>query len=156
MGSQGRSILKALLAGLVGGLAGAAAKSIAEKLVPPRTQGQPFPPEVAVHKAQSAAGAHLPPAAEKAAIDNLHWVFGGVSGAVYGAAAEFRPSVTAWKGAAFGLAVNRIMHEGILPRAGMVEPVEDQPAQERVSEWFTHAVYGVTTEVVRGYMRKRL
>ena len=37
-----RSILKGALAGMIGGLAGAGAKALAEKLFPPRVQGQIF------------------------------------------------------------------------------------------------------------------
>ena len=151
-----RSLTKAVLAGLAAGLVGSAAKVVAEKLVPPRTQGQTPPPKVMVRRAENAAGTSLPPAAEKAAAESLHWVFGTLTGAAYSVAAEYRPRVTAWKGAAFGLTVNKLMHERLLPRAGLVEPAADQPAQERVSEWVTHVVYGFTTEVVRSFVRKRL
>lgn len=150
------SLKKALLAGLAGGLAGSAAKIVAEKLVPPRTQGQTPPPKLVVEHAAAASGTRLPPKAKKAATQGIHWGFGTAAGAVYGVAAEFQPRVKAWKGAGFGLAVNKLMHKNLLPRTGLVEPVGEQPAQERVSEWFSHVVYGVATEVIRGFVRKRL
>ena len=150
------SILKAILAGLAGGLAGAAAKVIAEKLIPPRTQGQTPPPKLMVERAAAAADVNLPPTAKKAAAEGVHWSFGTLTGGVYGIAAEYQPRTTAWRGAAFGLTLNRLMHEGLLPRTGLVEPVAEQPAQERVSEWVTHVVYGVVTESVRRAVRKRL
>ena len=150
------SILKAILAGVAGGLAGSAAKVIAEKLIPPRTQGQTPPPKLVVERAAAAADVNLPPATEKAAAEGVHWGFGTLTGGVYGIAAEYQPRATAWRGAAFGLTLNRLMHEGLLPRTGLVEPVAEQPAQERVSEWVTHVVYGVVTESVRRAVRKRL
>ncbi len=150
------SLSKALLAGLAGGLAGSAAKVVAEKLFPPRTQGQTPPPQLIVDRAANAIGADPSQTTKKAAGEGVHWVFGTVTGGVYAVAAEYQPRVTSWRGAAFGLAVNRLMHEGMLPYTGLVEPVKDQPAQERVSEWVTHVVYGVVTEAVRRAVRKRL
>lgn len=150
------SLSKALLAGLAGGLAGSAAKVVAEKLFPPRTQGQTPPPQVVVERAAEATGAQPGRPAKKTATEGIHWGFGAITGGVYGIAAEFSPRITAWRGAAFGLGLNRLMHEGLLPYAGFAAPVKDQPAQERVSEWVTHAVYGVVTEVVRRAVRKRL
>ena len=156
MNDMRKSFAKAFLAGVAGGLVGSAAKVIAEKLVPPRTEGQQPPPKVVVDKAQNVAGASLPPAAKKAAAEGIHWTFGTLTGGVYGLAAELRPGVTAWKGAAFGLGVNKLMHRNVLPKTGLAEAPGDQPAQEQVSEWITHVVYGVTTELVRSYVRKRL
>ncbi len=150
------SLSKALLAGLAGGLAGSAAKVAAEKLFPPRLQGQTPPPRVVVERAADAVNAHPTGATKKAATEGIHWSFGTITGGVYGVAAEFEPKITAWRGAAFGLGLNKIMHEGLLPYAGFAAPVGDQPAQERVSEWVTHAVYGIVTEVVRRAVRKRL
>ncbi len=150
------SFHKAFLAGLAGGLLGSVAKVVAEKLLPPRTEGQTPPPQLVVERAEAAAGTTLPPQAKKAATESLHWGFGTLTGGLYGLAAEFQPRSTAWRGAAFGLTLNRLMHEGLLPRTGLVEPVPEQPAQERVSEWVTHVVYGVTTELVRRAVRKRL
>ncbi len=150
------SFYKALLAGLAGGLVGTAAKVVGEKLLPPRTQGQIPPPQIVVERAESATDIHLPPGGKKAATSAIHWTFGTVTGGIYGVAAEYQPRSTAWAGAAFGLTLNRLTHQGVLPRAGMVEPVPEQPAQERVSEWVTHLVYGVTTELVRRFVRSRL
>lgn len=86
----------------------------------------------------------------------MHWVFGTAAGGVYGVVAEYQPRVTAWRGAAFGLTVNRLMHKGVLPRHGFVEPTGEQPAQERVSEWVTHVVYGVVADTVRRLVLKAL
>jgi putative membrane protein len=150
------SLVKGLLAGVAGGLAGSAAKLVAEKLFPPRIAGQTPPPELIVKRAEAAAGTSLPDGARNAATHGIHWGFGTMIGGVYGLAAEFSPQVTAWRGGVFGLSVNRLAHEELLPRMELVEPVPEQPAQERISEWITHVVYGVSTEVVRRAVRKRL
>jgi putative membrane protein len=153
MTTHERSILKGALAGMIGGLAGAGAKVLAEKLFPPRVQGQTPAPVVL---AEQVAGHALPPMQQEAAMHSIHWGFGAAAGAFYGAAVEVEPSISAWKGAAFGLTLNKLTHESILPKMGLVAAREDQPTQERVSEWVTHAVYGVFTDAVRRAVRKRL
>ncbi len=148
-----RSILKGAVAGLIGGLAGAGAKALAEQLFPPRTQGQTPPPIIL---AEQVAGRPLPRAEKHAAMQSMHWGFGAAAGAIYGAMVEIEPSVGAWRGAAFGLTLNKITHETVLPRMGLARPKEEQPAQERISEWVTHAVYGIFTDSVRRIVRRRL
>ena len=148
-----RSISKGMLAGFVGGLAGSGAKMLAEKLFPPRTQGQTPPPVVL---AESVAGRPLPERDRELALQGIHWIFGGLAGAVYGALVEVEPSLGAWRGAAFGITLNRITHESVLPRLGLTAPPSRQPTQERISEWVTHAAYGVATDTVRRAVRRAL
>jgi putative membrane protein len=148
-----RSILKGALAGLVGGLAGAGAKVLAEKIFPPRVQSQ-TPPSVVL--AEQVAGHNLPEGQKQVVKHGIHWGFGAAAGAVYGALVEVEPSLGAWRGAAFGLTLNNLTHESILPRMGLARPKDEQPTQERISEWVTHAVYGICTESVRRVVRRGL
>lgn len=128
--AQPKSLAKGLLAGLVGGLAGTVTMALAERLLP---------------------------ATEKAApdtkADSARWAFGLVVGAAYGAVAEFFPAATAREGVTFGMAVGALSEEGVLPAIGMIARPS---ARERAGEITSHVVYGVTTEVVRGFVRKRL
>jgi putative membrane protein len=148
-----RSIAKGALAGLVGGIAGAGAKIIAEQLFPPRIQGQTPPPVVL---AEQVAGHRLPESERRLALQTIHWVFGALAGAVYGALVEVEPSLGVWRGAAFGITLNRLTHESMLPKMGLAAPPNRQPAQERISEWVTHAAYGVATDTVRRAVRRGL
>jgi putative membrane protein len=153
MTTRERSILKGALAGMIGGLAGAGAKVLAEKLFPPRVEGQiPAP----VILAEQVAGHPLPPAQQQVAMQGIHWGFGAVAGAAYGALVEVEPSFSAWKGAAFGLTLNKLTHDSLLPKMGLSAPRDLQPTQERISEWVTHAVYGMFTDAVRRAVRKTL
>ena len=154
--SKDISLLKGLLAGVAGGLVGSAAKVAAERLFPPRTQGQPEPPALVVERVARAAGTQPSPATKRAGAQGIHWGFGTMLGGAYGVAAELSPRVTSWRGSVFGLTVNRFAHQGLLPGLDLVEPVPEQPAQERVSEWVSHVIYGVTTDLVRRAVRKRL
>jgi putative membrane protein len=148
-----RSIAKGALAGLVGGLAGAAVKMLAEQLFPPRIQGQPPPPVVL---AEQVAGRPLTDSNRQLALQGIHWIFGALAGAAYGAMVEYEPSLGAWRGAAFGITLNRITHESVLPKLGLSAPPGQQPTQERISEWVTHAAYGVATDAVRRSVRRAL
>ncbi|HEX3435166.1 MAG TPA: DUF1440 domain-containing protein [Pseudacidobacterium sp.] len=153
MANRKRSVLKGALAGLIGGLAGAGAKVVAEQIFPPRVEGQISPPVVL---AERMAGRPLPPTEQKAAMQGIHWAFGALAGAVYGAAIECEPSMGAWKGAAFGITLNKLTHESLLPKMGLSSPTAQQPARERISEWVSHAVYGVVTDAVRRAARRAL
>jgi putative membrane protein len=153
MASKKRCMLKGALAGLIGGLAGAGAKVVAEQIYPPRVQGQTPPPVVL---AEQVAGHPLPSTERKAAMHGIHWAFGALAGAIYGAMVEYEPSFGAWKGAAFGITLNKMTHESLLPKMGLATPTEQQPSRERISQWVSHAVYGVVTESVRRVARKAL
>ncbi len=148
-----RSLLKGFLAGAVGGLAGAAAKAAGEAVYPPRTQGQIPPPAVLVNRM---AGRSLTEQEEEASVKVIHWGFGALVGGVYGALAEYAPVVTGRLGVNFGLTLCGITHASALPMMGLTEKPEDQPPREHASELVTHAIYGVTTEVVRRATRKML
>lgn len=147
------NLLKGALAGLVGGLLATAAKSAAEKLYPPRTHGEPEPPAVLAEK----VGLPRRGTTEKNAVEEgIHWGFGALAGAAYGAIAELYPQVTAKQGITFGLALMTVTHEGALPALGLAATPEDQHGREQRSEMFTHTVYGVVCETVRSVVRKAL
>jgi putative membrane protein len=148
-----RSLAKGLLAGLIGGLVATAAKTIAERIYPPRTHGEPEPPAVLADKL---AGHHLAGAEKAAAVEAIHWGFGALTGAAYGALAEFYPTATAKDGAGFGMALASLTHESALPAMGLAAEPEEQTTRERTSEMATHVVYGVVTETVRRMVRKLL
>ena len=148
-----RSILKGALAGLVGGIVGSGAKAVAERIYPPRVDGQEPPPAVLVERV---VGHPLSEGQRAVATAGIHWTFGALAGAAYGAAVEMEPKAGAWRGAAFGLALNKLTHQSLLPKAGLVEPTVRQSTQERQSEWVTHAIYGITTDLVRRIVRRGL
>ncbi len=151
--THARSLAKGLLAGLIGGLAATAAKTFAEKIYPPRTHGEPEPPAVLADKL---AGHPLTGAQQQAAVETIHWGFGALTGAAYGALAEYYPAATAKDGAGFGMALASLTHETALPAMGLSADPNDQTTRERTSEMATHVVYGMVTETVRRVVRKLL
>jgi putative membrane protein len=150
---QKKSLAKGLLAGLIGGLVATAAKSLAEKVYPPRTHGEPEPPEVFAEKI---AGRELRPIEKAAAAETIHWGFGAAAGAAYGALVEYFPAASDKEGASFGMALATLTHEGALPAMGLSAAPEEQTPREHTSEMATHLVFGVVTETVRRYVRRLL
>jgi putative membrane protein len=148
-----KSLAKGLLAGLIGGLVATAAKSIAEKVYPPRTHGEPEPPVVLAEKV---AGHELAGTEKEVAAEAIHWGFGALTGAAYGALAEYYPEATSKDGAAFGMALASLTHGTALPALGLSAEPEEQTTRERTSEMATHVVYGLVTETVRRFVRKLL
>ena len=148
-----RSLLKGVLAGIAGGLVATAAKTIGEKIYPPRTHGEPEPPAVL---ADRVSGHALSGTSKKVAAETIHWGFGALAGGAYGALAEFYPAATAKEGASFGLTLAALTHEGALPMLGLSAEPEHQTTREHTSEMITHVIFGVTTEIVRGIVRRLL
>jgi putative membrane protein len=151
--THARSLAKGLLAGLIGGVVATAAKTLAERIYPPRTHGEPEPPAVLAEKL---VGHPLHGGEKTAAEEAIHWGFGAMTGAAYGALAEYYPAATAKDGAAFGMALTSLTHGTALPAMGLSAEPEEQTARERTSEMATHVVYGMVTETVRRVVRKML
>ena len=151
--THARSLAKGLVAGLIGGLVATAAKTLAEKIYPPRTHGEPEPP---AGLADKLAGHHLMGAEKETSVEAIHWGFGALTGAAYGALAEFYPAATAKDGAAFGMALTSLTRGIDLPALGIEAEPENQTFREKSSELATHVVYGVVTETVRRVVRKML
>lgn len=148
-----KSLLKGAIAGLIGGLVATAAKSLAEKVYPPRTHGEPEPPAVLAEKV---AGHSLAETPKTIAAETIHWSFGALTGAAYGALAEFYPAATAKEGASFGLTLASLTHGSALPAMGLSAEPQQQTTREHTSEIATHIIYGLVTETVRSIVRKLL
>ena len=148
-----RNLAKGLLCGLIGGFAGCVAKIAGELVYNPRTQGQTAPPVVLERKLVGHPMTHTQ---EQVGMQVVHFVFGGGTGAIYGVIAEVAPIVTAGYGSAFGFVLQFFTHESLVPAAGLDVPPWKQPLREHSSEFVTHVMYGVATEVTRRWMRKRL
>jgi putative membrane protein len=149
----GKNLAKGIIAGLVAGLVATAAKTLVERAYPPRTHGEPEPPEVLAEKI---AGHQLAETPKMIAGETIHWAFGAAAGAAYGALAEFYPAATARQGANFGITLMALTHEGALPAMGLSPDPSQQTTREKSSEMVTHVVFGLVAETVRGYVRKSL
>ncbi len=148
-----RSLLKGMLAGMVGGVVATGAKTLAERFYPPRVHGEGEPPSVLADKL---SGGQLSGTQRAVAAEAIHWGFGALTGAAYGALAEFYPAATAKEGASFGLTLAALTHESALPAMGLSAEPGQKAQREQTSEMITHVIFGVVTEVVRSLTRKML
>lgn len=155
------SWLRGALAGLAGGLLAAGAMSLAHRLVgaalpepevPPGQEATDSTVEVA-SAALRLVGRSLDEGDEPLAGTIVHYAFGAVVGAVYGAVAELVPRVTAVVGVPFGAAVWLGAHVITVPALGLAEPPPRRPPRKEAEELGLHLVYGMTTELVRRLLR---
>ncbi len=95
----------------------------------------------------------LTKAQKKLAGPAVHYAMGAASGAVYGAAAELAPSVTAGAGLPFGAAVWLVADDITLPAVGLAKWPQEYPLSTHMYALASHLVYGLTTEAVRRAVR---
>ena len=85
----------------------------------------------------------------------MHYLFGALMGAMYGAAAETEPSTTAGAGVPFGTAVWLAAAEVGVPLAGFSAPPTRYPLSRHAAAFGSHIVFGLTVEGVRRLLRGR-
>jgi putative membrane protein len=151
-----RSLPKGLLAGLLGGIVGAGVLLVAEEIFPPYAQQESPLPALLTGEGQAPPAAFVPPSSTALQGKPIQWALGAAAGGIYGMAAEMEPSLAAWRGAAFGITLNRLTQESLLPRMGMSPSPEEQSTKARVSGWISHAAYGIATDSVRRLLRRLL
>jgi uncharacterized membrane protein YagU involved in acid resistance len=83
----------------------------------------------------------------------VHYLFGAVGGAIYGAVAEIAPVVTTARGLAFGTGVWLGAVELALPAMDLARPVWEYPLRMHIYSFLSHLVYGAVTEGVRAQLQ---
>ena len=151
-----RSLLKGMVAGLIGGVVAAGAKSVVEKMYKRRKDGEPEPLTALAIRISGGAGHELTEGEKEVALQTIHLGFGAVAGAAYGGVVEYFPSAAAKDGAAFGMALTSLKQGTALPGMRLFTGPREQPWFEQKSEMVTYVVYGLITETVRRFVRKRL
>lgn len=116
--------------------------------------------EPATRKAASAAAKGLTGTAlterEKDVAGSLvHYAFGAVAGALYGAIAAAAPRVTAGGGSLYGAAVFLTAGEIGVPLAGLARAPGSYPPARHAAALATHLVFGLTLEAVRRTLMRR-
>ena len=86
----------------------------------------------------------------------LHYVFGGVSGALYGAAVEAFPSVAAGRGVLFGAVLWLLADEISVPVIGLAKPPDAYPLAAHAQSLASHGAYGAAADFVRRRLRNVL
>ncbi|MGH1563923.1 DUF1440 domain-containing protein [Mumia sp. DW29H23] len=165
-----RRILRGAVVGALASLPASYVKAVtepplqraAERLLPPESwqkrlvgadpSGRPenMPPAVVASEVDELrGGAGLDAEQKIRASRTIHYAFGVVVGAAYGAKAEWLPWVTRGAGAPAGLALYGITHATALPALGIQESPWDLPRSAVVWESASHVVFGVSLELSR-------
>jgi putative membrane protein len=86
----------------------------------------------------------------------VHYAFGALMGAVYGAIAEEMPMTTTGFGTAFGAALFTGADLVAVPALNLSQSSGDEPVSSLATPFAAHLVYGATTEAVRRLVRALL
>ena len=144
-----RSIAKGIVAGLIGGIVATAVKNAVERAYPPSKPDKNAPDALVTRQVGKF---ELTVRQKKLAQSTMHYGFGAVAGAAYGAAAEIYPAATSKQGASFGMALIALNQDNVLPSLGLAEK-KPQTKREHTSELISFVAYGVVTETVRRLVR---
>jgi putative membrane protein len=98
----------------------------------------------------------LSPEEKKVAGPAVHYAMGATMGALYGALAELDTRASLGAGIPFGAAVWLAADEVAVPALGLGKPPNQTPASIHASALASHAVYGLTTDLVRRGLRRVL
>ena len=164
-----KNVWKGIVAGAVGGLVAAFVMSeyqvLTEKLSPedkskkkPQdAREEPANVKAAEMISENALDHKLTKSEKEPAGEAMHYLMGGVSGAIYGATAELTgTTATMGAGLPFGSAVWAIADDVIVPALGLSKPLSETPLSTHAYALTSHWVYGLTTEIVRRAVRKAL
>ena len=144
-----------MAAGLAGGLAGSMAIGqflhIWSKLTESKLEEEGMQSTVKAASAVSESVLDHPLTEEEKpkAGTAVHFGFGGLAGALYGAAAAKSTAVSTAVGIPFGAAVYVGAHAAAVPALGLGKPVTEKSAMDEAGELFGHLVYGVVTDLTR-------
>lgn len=155
------SVWKGALAGCAGGLVASWVMSQfqtqLQRIVP---QPKPQDGEDATKKTASAIsdafGHQLSQDEKETAGPAVHYAFGSLMGALYGAMAETMPATTAGFGVPFGTAVWLGADEVAVPMLGLAPAPTDTSPSVHAGALASHWIYGLTTDVVRRAVRAAL
>ena len=158
-GDSTGKLLRGALAGLIAGAASSFAmdrfQAAVTALSPPGDNGdkqEPATQKAADGIARALTGDELPPAEKPLAGQAMHYALGIGLGVAYGIAAEFRPSVTAGFGTAFGACTATLLDEGAVPALGLGQAPWKAGLASNLYGYASHLVFGTTTELVRRHV----
>jgi len=119
-------------------------------------QSEPGTVKAASAVSESVLGHQLEENEKDLAGQAAHYAMGGGSAMLYGVAAEFAPAIAKDGGFAFGTAVWLLADEALVPAIGLSEAPWKHPISTHAYSLSSHLVYGLTTELVRGLVRRLL
>lgn len=158
----GRSFGRGVLAGVAGGLAGSVALRVWMTAMSRVHAGTTAPDQngpahqVAALVVGELTGKPLTGRQRFLAGEVTHYLFGAVTGAIYGGLAEYQPWVTAGSGLLFGTGVFLAADESSMPLLGLIPPPWKETPAAQAEHWAAHLVFGVVGEMARRGLRETL
>jgi hypothetical protein len=149
-----RGIAVGAVAGLTGTIAMTQFQNLYNALSDGQTQKknkkkEPATVKVAQKISELVTGERIDKSKKSMAGQIVHYGFGTVTGAVYGAIAERQPRVGIARGLGFGTAVWLGADEITVPALGFSEPPTKAPLSSHLYGLIAHLVYGLSTEAAR-------
>ena len=156
------NLAKGVLAGIVGGLVGSvalrvwmtAASHLHEGTIVPDQNGPAH--QVGALVFTGIIGKPLEGQQRLITGEVVHYVFGAITGGIYGAIAEYQPWTTAGKGLVFGTGVFLAADETSMPMLGLIPPPWTETPAAQLEHWAAHLVFGVAGEITRRSLREAL
>lgn len=148
---------RGLIAGLIGGLAGTAVKSLVEEFLPVRKVEQRSAQiKIVDELSTKITGSPISIYNEGLAEQLVSFPFGASVGAAYGYGKKDKDAYNIRDGVILGASTWFSTHETSLPIMGLEPKPTDIPIRMQVNELFAHVLFGITTEIVRSAVNKKL
>jgi len=148
---------RGLISGFVGGLAGTAVKSLIEHFLPVRKIEQKSAQlKIVDDLSTKITGTPISVENETLAEQLVNFPFGASIGAAYGYGKKDKDVMNIADGVIFGATTWVSTHETSLPLFGLESKPTDIPIKMQANELFAHVAFGITTEIVRGFINDRM
>ncbi|MDT0677730.1 DUF1440 domain-containing protein [Autumnicola musiva] len=148
---------RGVISGVIGGLAGTAVKSLVEKFVTVRkVEHRSAQIKILDDLSTKVTGSPISIQNEALAEQLLNLPIGASVGAAYGYKHRDKDEFNIKNGIILGSSTWISTHPTSLPILGLEAKPVDVPIKMQANELFAHVLFGVTTELVRNYVNKRL
>ena len=151
------SASRGIIAGFVGGLVGSALKSGVERFLQVRKIDERSAQIKMMDKfSEKLTGTPIKLENEAIVEQLVNIPLGATVGAAYGYGKRDNDKITLLDGMILGGTTWASTHETSLPLLGLDRSPKEIPMKTQIHELFSHVIFGVTTEIVRGYINERL
>jgi putative membrane protein len=148
---------RGIISGFIGGLAGSAVKSVVERFLEVRKiDNRSAQIKVMDQFSTKITGSPIKLQNEAIVEQLVNIPLGATVGAIYGYGKRDKDEVNIVDGGILGATTWASTHETSLPLMGLDKSPKKVPVKTQVHELVAHVIFGITTEVVRGYVNDKL
>ena len=159
-----KNIFKGIIAGAIGGLVASFVMTKYQELTQnfstdtgdPKEKSEPANVKAAALISENLFDRKLSKSEKDTAGEVMHYLMGGISGAIYGATVEYSDLAKKGAGFPFGSAVWAIADDVVVPALGLSKMPTEYRLSTHAYALSSHWVYGLTSELVRKAVRKAL